>query len=192
MKDMKRLLHSAYRKTKNTVLYNPFFIWLAIRFVKKVAFTGYKSNKFIDAGYLPVPIHFYSPIPDIKSLARRKIWDTRSEMPGIVFNEKEQFALLKTLGKRYGNECNWPTNATNDQSHFYTRNSSFSYGCAAALHCMVRHNKPKRVLEIGSGLSSLVINEALKINKKEGRKGEHLVVDPFPCKQIKSGAIQVK
>lgn len=36
-------------------------------------------------------------------------------------------------------------------------NGYFGYGDALALHCMLRHLRPKRVIEIGSGWSSCVV-----------------------------------
>jgi len=197
-----KLLRNTYRKHKvfrgvvntslkaaYTLVYNPIFLSLAVLYVKRVATTGRHSNKFLKAGYLPVPVHYYSPIPDVKSLEKRGVWDIRSEMPGIDFNVNEQLALLKYLGDSYGDECKWPLIAPNDKAQFYLNNNSFSYGCAATLYCMIRHKKPKRVLETGSGFSSLIIHQALKVNKKEGHRGAHFVVDPFPCEQIQSGII---
>lgn len=48
---------------------------------------------------------------------------------------------------------------------------------AKVLHAMVRHLKPDRVLEVGGGVSSACIAEALRRN---GKPATHIVVEPYP------------
>ena len=152
--------------------------------------TGRGSNICLKEGFLPVPVHFYSPIPDLADLQRRKIWDNVSDMPGVEFRPEEQARFLSLLGERYGSECNWPLEPTDDPSRFYLRNQSFSFGCAASTHCMIRHYKPATVIEIGSGLSSRVINTALRENcDRDGRQSVHRIIDPFPGAAVVNGSI---
>jgi len=152
--------------------------------------TGLGSNICLKEGFLPVPVHFYSPVPDITELERRNVWDKVSELPGIDFRREEQAAFLSLLSGRYGSECNWPLEPTDNSGEFYRRNQSFSYGCAASTHCMIRHFKPATVIEIGSGLSSRVINTALRQNLgKDGKEGIHRIVDPYPGEAVRTGAI---
>ena len=51
-----------------------------------------------------------------------------------------------------------------------------------SLYAMVRDARPDRVLELGSGFSSLVIDRALADGERGAAAGqaEHIVVDPFP------------
>jgi hypothetical protein len=126
-------------------------------------------------------VHFYSPVPDLDDLERRGVWARRSQLAGIVFSPETQVAYLRTLGRQYGRECAWPAASTGEPRVFFTENGSFSYGCAAATHCIVRERKPRRIIEIGSGNSSLVISAALERNAKEGASAaEYTVVDPYP------------
>lgn len=154
--------------------------WM-INFFKNIAFSGRGSNRCLKEGFLPVPVHFYSPIPDINDLEKRKIWDKKSRLSGIDFNKKNQLILLKKLGQNFSQECQWSLEPTNNPADFYVDNQGFSYGCAAALHSVIRYYKPKKVIEIGSGNSSQVIVRALKLNKeKEHQAAQYIVIDPYP------------
>lgn len=158
-----------------------------ILLMAKIAATGNESDSCLKEGFLPVPINFYSPIPDIEDLTKRKIWDTKSKMIGIDLREDAQIHLLKILGEQYGNECNWPRLPSQSMTEFYTENNSFGGGCAAITHSIIRHFKPERVVEIGSGMSSLIIGKAIKLNGFEtNSEYGHTVIDPYPSDFILS------
>ena len=148
--------------------------------VRHMAVTGQGTDACLDRRCLPMPVHFYSPVPDIPDLRRRGVFDHRTDMAGVDFRPHAQEALLLELGMAFGGECDWPRDATGDPLQFYTHNGCFSYGCAAALHCMVRRHKPRRIVEAGSGNSSLVIGAALARNAAEGHPCHYTIVDPYP------------
>jgi hypothetical protein len=139
-------------------------------------------------GFLPVPVNFYSPIPDLEDLERRKIWDRRSDLTGIDFRPDSQVAFLAKMGQQFGHECNWSPHPTGSPEQFYTENNSFSYGCAAGVHCIIRSFKPRRVIEIGSGNSSKVIAAALSLNAKDSYEAaEYTIIDPHPASTLEDG-----
>ena len=158
-----------------------------------IAETGIGSEECLRRGALPLPVHFYSPIPDFQDLLQRRVWDRRSELVGIDFRVEDQLSFLKTLGSLYGEECHWPYNSTKDPTQFYVRNNSFSYGCAAILHCMMRNTKPNHVIEIGSGFSSLVISAAIQMNiaEENSQSCNYTIIDPYPNKVIESGVLKM-
>ena len=152
--------------------------------ITHMARTGVGTDRCLRLGSLPMPVHFHSPVPDLEDLERRKVWDRKSDLAGIDFRPEEQVAFLLKLGKEFGRECDWPPNPSSDPYKFYTENYSFSFGCAAATHCILRHFKPHRLIEVGSGNSSLVISQALSLNAPES---EYIVVDPYPRSMIENG-----
>jgi len=150
-----------------------------------MARSGVGTDACLKRGSLPLPVHFYSPVPDLDDLKRRDVWSRRSELPGVDFRPEAQVAYLLELGERYGRECAWPPQPTKDPSEFYTENGAFSFGCAAAAHTVIRDRKPKRVIEIGSGMSSTVLSAALGLNEAEGAQpAEYTIVDPFPSPRL--------
>jgi hypothetical protein len=149
-----------------------------------MANTGIGSDECLRRNCLPVPVHFYSPIPDIDDLEKRKVWDKISPLNGIHFRIDSQVDLLIELGNKYGQECRWDMDES-QETRFCLNNPSFSFGCAAALYSMIRHHNPRKIIEIGSGNSSLVIQEALSKNKKEYQtEGKHTIIDPYPNPKI--------
>ncbi len=154
-----------------------------------MAHTGKGTDACLRQKCLPIPVNFYSPVPDLADLEKRAVWDRCSELVGIDFRPDAQVAFLREMGRRFGLECNWPAQATRNPLQFHTENVSFSYGCAAGTHCILRYFRPRRVVEIGSGNSSLVIAKALEMNGAEDPEGAaaYTIVDPYPGEQIRQG-----
>lgn len=178
------MLKTVKRKIKEGILSIP----PVMNALESVARTGVGSDLCLKRGFLPMPVGFYSPVPDIEDLVRRNVWGNISEMPGIDFRVGEQLSLLKLLGGTFGEECDWPADRTRDDRQFYANNSSFSYGCAASTHSFIRKFRPKRIIEIGSGMSSLIISGAVTRNRTEtGVPAEYAIVDPYPGKTIRNG-----
>jgi len=162
------------------------------RVVGFMARTGIGTDACLRWGSLPMPVDFYSPVPDLADLERREVWDRRSDLVGIDFRPEAQVAFLRALGHEFGRECDWPPHATGDAYQFHTENGSFSYACAASTHCIMRHFKPLQVIEIGSGHSSLVIAAALLSNASDSAKGaEYTLTDPYPWPIVEHGLLHV-
>jgi len=153
---------------------------LLVRVFSYVAETGQGSDRCLEQGFLPMRVHYYSPVPDIADLRQRQVWQGKSSLAGVDFQPEQQVQFLQSLGREYGEECNWPATPTLRAQDFYTENNSFSFGCAASLYTILRHYKPCKVLEIGSGNSSLVFSEALRRNASEGHPADYTVIDPYP------------
>lgn len=149
-----------------------------------MAKTGMGTDACLRHKCLPLRVHYYSPVPDIADLEQRNYFRYRSKLPGIFWREAEQLAFLAGLGNMYGRECDWPMGSTTEPYQYYTENDGFGYGCAAGLHCIIRYLRPRRIIEIGSGFSSLVISSALGLNKTP--ETEYTIVDPYPKPVINS------
>ncbi len=126
--------------------------------------------------------HFYSPVVDPGELQRdeERIWPAVSEAPGIDFNETSQRHWLTEILPRhlpyYDYPEELPENSTDDI--FYTRNSQFSWLDSRILFALLREFRPQRMIEIGSGFSSLLAADA---NRRflDGRM-DLTCIEPFP------------
>lgn len=184
-----------YLKLKKSLwdwFYGSFIFKIMIRVFKRVAEFGDGSNECLKAGFLPLPVHYYSPVPDIDDLKKRQVWQKKSALKGIDFNPKRQIDLLKSLGQKYGQDCHWPLSPTDNPTNYFVDNQSFSFGCAAALYAMIRHFKPKKIIEIGSGNSSQIINQALGANKNENHPCQYTIIDPYPTAYVRNRKIPAK
>lgn len=157
------------------------FKWPLLPMMKFMAETGFQTDEAYVRGFLPVSTHFYQPIPDLGDITSRNIWASVRPLPGAV-NASDLIDEYVNVTSNYANECRWPIRQTgsNGKSRFFVDNGTFTFGCASALHCYVRHLKPRRIIEIGSGNSSKVINEALSLNVRDGaKKAAYVIVDPY-------------
>ena len=76
-------------------------------------------------------------------------------LQGIDLNTTEQMDLLNTFDLFY-NELPF-TDEKQKRLRYYYNNSWFGYSDAIFLYCMLRHLKPKKIIEVGSGFSSSVM-----------------------------------
>jgi hypothetical protein len=65
------------------------------------------------------------------------------------------------------------------ESGFHFNNVSLGPGDAETLFYFARGLKPRKIVEIGAGNSSLLIQAALKLNTAEGGHGEHIIIEPY-------------
>jgi hypothetical protein len=109
-----------------------------------------------DAFRFAPPGHFLSPIPSLKDVRRdeERLFRRPNELAGIELNEARQLELLKRFRTYYA-ELPFPENQTSGYRYFFD-NPMYSYSDAIFLYCMLRHLRPRRVIEVGSGYSSCV------------------------------------
>lgn len=105
-----------------------------------------------------VPLgHYYSPFPDVEQIRKReyRIWSNLSEnLKGIDLNKNEQLKLLDEFAEYYKEQPF--KDQKQDNLRYYFANRSYSYADALFLYCMIRHLRPRRIIEVGSGFSSCV------------------------------------
>lgn len=100
-----------------------------------------------------LPVHYYSSIPDIFELEKTKnIWTRKSELPGLRIDLEEQVDNLKHICMPYQSE--YQGNKAYRHAVANAFGPGYGYIEARALHALVRHFKPKRVVEVGSGVST--------------------------------------
>lgn len=124
--------------------------------------------------------HYYQPIPDTRDL-KDDVWQVSSEMPGVAINYERQLDFLRRLARDYSMEYNaLPMRKEESGGGYYIANGQYEAVDAEILYAMMRHWKPKRIVEIGSGFSTLVAAMAVCRNREEGRPCEYEAVDPYP------------
>jgi hypothetical protein len=100
------------------------------------------------------PGHYYSPIPSREEVLHdsERLWRVPRTLPGIDLREDEQRALLDEFTSYY-RELPFPEEHTPER-RYHLRNTNFAYADGITLYCMLRHAKPRRVIEVGCGYSS--------------------------------------
>ena len=126
-------------------------------------------------GFHVTPVHFYEPIPDTQSLSET-LWSQPSELVGIEMNDSMQLDLLRNHLSKFREEYEtipaeppagqlWPCCGTD----------------VLVAYCMVRRFQPRRIIEVGSGFSSLVLGQAAAKNKSSAL----ICIDPFPHELVR-------
>ncbi len=105
------------------------------------------------------------------------------DLPGFKVDVKRSLKLLQELLPYAAEFTGYPLQE-NGQSEFWFRNYSYEDLDAVFLYCMVRHFKPRRVIEAGCGFSSRVISIAARKNIAEGHQTEGLFIEPYPTDRI--------
>jgi hypothetical protein len=129
------------------------------------------------------PVHYYSPIPDTRTLPD-SLWNQSPAHPGIDFNEAGQLRYLRDVFPRYQEEYDlFPSAPTSVPYQFHFNNPAFDGTDALVLYCFVRHFRPRRVVEVGSGYSSRVSAQAAGVNGDT----QLICIEPYPAPELAQG-----
>jgi hypothetical protein len=81
-----------------------------------------------------------------------------------------------------------PSASVPEGDGFFLDNPLYSRVDADLLYGILRWAKPKRMIELGSGFSTLVASRALTVNAEQGSECEYNVYDPYPSTLFEHGA----
>ncbi|HEX7914296.1 class I SAM-dependent methyltransferase [Rudaea sp.] len=127
--------------------------------------------------------HFYSPIvnPDELRSEYEKIWPNQvPKLIGIDLNESYHEYVLREVFGKYYEDFQYPEQGDPDTAlrRFYIRNSQFSWLDARALFVLLREWRPNRIIEVGSGYSTVLISD---VNERFlSGACKVLSVEPYP------------
>jgi hypothetical protein len=131
------------------------------------------------AGYHLVRADYYSPIPDLDAIPAT-VWSEPAEMPGVAWDLDAQLAWLRDELAPWLAEFDPPPDPPGTEEGYHYRNPYFNALDADVLYAVVRSLRPPRVLEVGSGFSTLVVERAAARNRADGAPLRHQVFDPYP------------
>ena len=135
-----------------------------------------------DANSCFPPGHFYSPIVSVEDIKQREdeIWSElgSDQIPGIDLNTEEQRKLVEELSQYY------PEIPFDEEKkpglRYNFGNGMYSYTDGIVLYGMMRHFKPSRIIEIGSGHSSALM---LDVNDMFFDEAIQLsFIEPYPAR----------
>lgn len=128
-------------------------------------------------GYTLITDHFYQPIPNFQELTLYK--NKARPLHSIQWDVEKQVEFVKTLLQKYAPEFN---NKDIISCFGYSEaKSGVVSGDTEFLYSIIRDKKPRKIIEIGSGGSTLVMAAALKLNFLEDRVKTKLIsIEPYP------------
>lgn len=123
------------------------------------------------------PNHFYWPVPDLYSLDRQR-WPAETLSTKVDLRLSRQLEFLQQVTDEFKQEWNFPDEPA-EPARYYYNNGFFETIDAEMAYGVVRHFKPARIIEVGGGFSTRLLNQALRANfEQDGIKGELTTIDP--------------
>lgn len=113
------------------------------------------------------PVDYYSPIPNVSKLDP-KVFEKVFDDTGMDWNVAGQAELLNKIFPKYSGE------------YKPEPNEGLSLADAFILYAMIREKKPKVMMEVGSGESTMISLRALKKNREEGVASMFYAIEPYP------------
>jgi hypothetical protein len=135
------------------------------------------------------PGHFYSPAVDVDEVAadQARIWPAEPAPPGLDLDPDAQAAFLDGPLRRWLPDWDYPEQPPPGAPPwaFFEANTQFERLDARALYAMLRELRPGRMIEVGSGFSSLLTAD---VNRRHlGGRLDFRCVEPFPRPFLQAG-----
>lgn len=145
----------------------------------RVVYPGNEAYPIFAAhGFHLLRKHYYLPIPEESDLA----FTRESALVGLDLNEQAALALIDDLLAPYKAEFSaFPRHPGADPHGFHLINGTFMAIDGNVYYALIRRHQPRRLIEIGSGASTLLAAAAIRRNVAEGGRATELVcIEPFP------------
>jgi Methyltransferase domain len=167
----------------------PFTI-LAAGWFRIVRFWGVRrmpatKTVFLKLGVFPIVNHYYEPLFDYRQANRK----TRKSF--LDFNEAGQLDFLTKL--KFDNELSAVLAAQQGEWKYVFNNGSFEDKDARVYYSLIRHNKPSRILEVGSGYSTLIALAGTQKNSQEDslQTCELTCIEPYEMPRLEKLPIKL-
>jgi len=135
------------------------------------------------------PGHYYSPSVDPAEIAveprRSQIWPAEPRAtPGLDWRENEQIALCRDVFAQQ-RRLEFREEVTDTPAEYYAQNGQYPPLDAWVLEAVLRWLNPKRMIEVGSGFSSLV---TARVNRELLQSAlQFTCIEPYPRQFLLDG-----
>jgi hypothetical protein len=128
---------------------------------------------------------YYSPLPSVTRLqANVSRWKRPSALHGIQYDLEAMKAAFADLLNSYLDEFQgYPPYSEVQKMGF---GPGYTEVDALTLYMMIRHLKPRRYIEVGSGVSTYYCSLAAERNAREGHPLEITCIEPYPYQKLSS------
>ena len=147
------------------------------------------KNALMQVGVFPIRDHYYEPLFDYRNHSRSDVSDR--SLPGIDLNVAGQLEFLSQLS--FAAELTpLPLDKTSELE-FYLNNGLFESGDAEFWYQLIRRVKPSRIIEIGSGNSTLMAIKAIRKNTECDPKYtcKHVCIEPYEMPWLEKTGVTI-
>ncbi|MCS6807312.1 MAG: class I SAM-dependent methyltransferase [Bacteroidota bacterium] len=126
-----------------------------------------------------LPSHFYSPVPNTRILRKTMHrWNRPSALAGVAISLENHETFLRCLEPYVHEIASLPAYAQVVQQGL---GEGYSEVDAHILYLVLRYIKPRHMIEVGSGVSTLFALEGLRSNTVEcGKAASMTCIEPYP------------
>jgi hypothetical protein len=170
------------------------FVYLSAGILKRVRRVGVHKlpnckNALLDIGVFPIRNHYYEPKFDYRDI--KEPFSKDRNIPGIDWNVQEQLELLSAFS--YAHELADLPREKPEQLGYYLENNNFKSGDAEYWYQIIRTIKPRRIIEIGSGNSTLMAIRAISANQLEDSayQCEQVCIEPYEMSWLENTGVSV-
>ena len=170
------------------------FVYPAALLLKKIRRFGVQrlpkcKEALFKIGVFPIRDHYFEPLFDARHL-KRPLSESRN-LPAIDWNVEEQLMILESFS--FNEELRGIPDCKGEKLEFYFNNGSFESGDAEYWFNIIRHKKPRRIIEVGSGNSTLMAIKAVKGNEQEdpNYQCEHICIEPYEAPWLDKTGITI-
>ncbi len=160
---------------------------MSTRSLKTLAKRGWhRSFRLLQrAGINLLPEHFYSAVPNLADLERRNDWRKQRSMHGIL--QRDIDAQLALLGTWLTPHADILRSRSVHREAFVGGGADGGYGEieAEVLFGFVATNKPRRITQIGCGVSTAI---CLSAAERAGYKPDIVCFEPYPSAYLQDAA----
>lgn len=138
-----------------------------------------ETNKILDKSNLMlIRKHYYSTIPDNNILSNEiDDWWSKSKLVGLKIDDDQ---MIKNLRKLFRDKEYYKTLPSYEEARLKKYGPGFGYSEGMVLAAMIRYHKPKKIIEIGAGLSTYY--GTLALDSING--GSYTCIEPNPYPEL--------
>ncbi len=172
-KQVKRMLGSVREKCY-TLAFRSFARRNSIAFRRSLEAAGFQVARDED---------YYSPLPSVARLKTNVArWSRPSALSGVEYDLAAMKSAFVELLASYMHEfLTYPPYAQVQKMGF---GPGYTAVDALTLYMMIRHLKPRRYIEVGSGVSTYYCNLAAQRNTSEGHPLQMTCIEPYPFEKL--------
>lgn len=175
------------------VIFSPFVFLsaLVLRFLRRAGVSRFPLSKkvLMRVGVFPIRNHYSEPLFDAREL--KKPLSADRALAGIDWNAGGQLELLDCFDSV--DELRGLPMSGSGEMDFYLNNGFFEAGDAEYWYHLIRSIRPKTIIEVGSGYSTLMAIKALGKNSEEddGYRCDHYCIEPYERPWLEKSGVTV-